>query len=878
MKRIFTSAAVMAAVALSSCTNESTVVPSATEADAISFGTFLDTTTKGTVLTNTELKETGFGVFGFATEQDAFDGTQIPDFMYNQEVTSVSEAWTYTPTKYWSNVLYDNYTFFAYAPYSEFKGAELYTKGTGISMNSSNKDAGAPKLDFTVKSNPVNMVDFVAGQVMDAEQQSYDSEGTTSTPKVEFNLKHQLTRVSFSATSNIVDDESTAVVITGMKFITGADYDFYETGTYTFATEDSNSSENDHDQDGTWSGLAAFAYGGYDIKDAVAMGKVSFGKYSNSEAILISDAEAELINDEYLFLLPPNGTEGMSAHQKIEMLVSYDIVTIDSSLAAGYSISSKEDAIVSFKGGSGILKQGNAYNFELSFDLTAVELSATSVDWGEEYLSTSTGTDIGIGNYYYEDDYASTVYLNAGMTVDIDVIVEPFNATYPEYTWNIHSQYPAVATTKADADVEDEGVIIINEDGQVEALDPGYAFIYATSANNNLEDLDMIKVWVKEPISAGNLSVSGLDAEYFLEPVSKFPFLDTQYATLSVDIDSETGYEDKYVEGYNTTGFELGTSNTGIAKVSDDQVTITGLMAGDFTISAIFTGKISGEKVSVELPCTVFGYLDIVDALLPSQFYVGLDYTFRGLYLHTWDKKIASVDWSLEPTETSTIGDGKISFTNNGTYTLTATAHDANGNVITSADGITMYTDNCEVEAVDVTLSGIEITDAPKDAIDYDDEGTLACLVTSEPEGLNVTEDYKIWWWSNDTSVIEIDKKTGEYVAVGPGTAKVIATANMYDDEGNKTGVAKSTMVIITVNQPAEGVIAINLEDTYSDFNLAEAVLGKYIAIDELSYTITTSNDYYTYNNVSYVVTNNDYKWSNPTFVTLFGKDYLWVA
>ncbi|MFI3249258.1 MAG: hypothetical protein R3Y39_09060, partial [Rikenellaceae bacterium] len=29
---------------------------------------------------------------------------------------------------------------------------------------------------------------------------------------------------------------------------------------------------------------------------------------------------------------------------------------------------------------------------------------------------------------------------------------------------------------------------------------------------------------------------------------------------------------------------------------------------------------------------------------------------------------------------------------------------------------------------------------------------------------------------------------------------------------------------------------------------------------------------------VSYVVTDNDYKLSNPTFVTLLGKDYLWVA
>lgn len=73
--------------------------------------------------TTTTLQTSGFGVFGYYTNNEAYSQYATPNFMYNQKVEGAS--WTYSPVKYWPNEYgtdaksddVDKVTFFAYAPY-----------------------------------------------------------------------------------------------------------------------------------------------------------------------------------------------------------------------------------------------------------------------------------------------------------------------------------------------------------------------------------------------------------------------------------------------------------------------------------------------------------------------------------------------------------------------------------------------------------------------------------------------------------------------------------------------------------------------------------------------------------------------------------------
>jgi hypothetical protein len=77
-------------------------------------------------LKNGAHKDAGFGVFGYYTNDGAYDqDNSTPNFMYNEQVTWKSNKWTYEPVKYWPNEFkdgavsddIDRLTFFAYAPW-----------------------------------------------------------------------------------------------------------------------------------------------------------------------------------------------------------------------------------------------------------------------------------------------------------------------------------------------------------------------------------------------------------------------------------------------------------------------------------------------------------------------------------------------------------------------------------------------------------------------------------------------------------------------------------------------------------------------------------------------------------------------------------------
>lgn len=121
-----------------------------------------------------------FGVFGYYTDNNDYDGTTLPNFFYNQQVTWNASLgyWEYTPVKYWPNEYGDNaisddndkVTFFAYAPYVKFNAStgkiDEIKDGNdqwGIVQASRNTNAGDPWVKYNVSFDGDKQIDLLWG-------------------------------------------------------------------------------------------------------------------------------------------------------------------------------------------------------------------------------------------------------------------------------------------------------------------------------------------------------------------------------------------------------------------------------------------------------------------------------------------------------------------------------------------------------------------------------------------------------------------------------------------------------------------------------------------------------------------------------------------
>ncbi|MFI3285624.1 MAG: fimbrillin family protein [Rikenellaceae bacterium] len=385
MKNLFKLALLSVAVASVSCASHSEVVPEVTENDAIKFSTFMDQATKGVIFDDASIQVSGvgFGIMGYYTKS-AWNNTAIPNLMYNTHATYGNGLWSYSPVKFWSNIAGEKYSFFVYAPYST-----AYDGATGITLASDNDDAGAPQIKFELQESAADMIDFVAGQEIDIEQQK---------DAVKFNLKHQLTRVTFSAKSNI-DVDATSVVVKDLNLIQSDG--FYSDAIYTFnatasttGVEDQSSeaidpdadAAADHTQDGTWSSMTV-ATANYPLASVLNLEEYTAGSATDGfkeDVVVVADSDETPVSlfkeDQYLFLLPPNSSTGIVEDQSEVMFnVTYSVVTEDEGVVGGCYETSPKTAQITLPAGS--LKQGKAYNILLTIELDAIKVSANVVDW-----------------------------------------------------------------------------------------------------------------------------------------------------------------------------------------------------------------------------------------------------------------------------------------------------------------------------------------------------------------------------------------------------------------------------------------------------------------------------------------------------------------
>ena len=373
----------LSALAIAGCSQNEITEISPEANPAVGFSVFTGTQTKGTITDNTGttgIQTTGFGVLAYYTGTDDFGSgshaSPTPNFMWNQKVEYKSSAWSYTPLKYWPNTTDEKISFFAYAPYADTQSAASSSNGIELTAATA---SGYPKITFHWNTTtPSAGVDLVA---TNAAQTGGDKtiNLTKQTAAVPFKFKHVLSRANFWAKlDGSVNDSETTVFIKGVKLL----------GTSIEAPSAANSSSKFYTkatykwEDGTWDytdgtqQAAAVELDG-DILNKANPNFGSGSAYTTSSVAVTATAASMFKANQYLFLIPP-AVNGIAASTDIRILLTYDVVTLDTKLDGGKSVIEAK-SVVSLPNET--LKGGSAYKYVFTIGLEGVKVSADVENW-----------------------------------------------------------------------------------------------------------------------------------------------------------------------------------------------------------------------------------------------------------------------------------------------------------------------------------------------------------------------------------------------------------------------------------------------------------------------------------------------------------------
>ena len=357
----------LAALAMTSCSMNDVV---SEQDNAINFGTYTGrgVQAKSAELNNTNL--TNFGVFASYTAEEDFSSTSPLNFMFNQLVTGSTGtpgSWTYSPKKYWPTDQDEKISFFA------------YETGKCIKVSSVNSATGCPVINYTLDKDILHEAeDFVADVLVNETRTSNSVNPDPNQRDVKFTFMHELTRVAFFAkldreAYNATNGNLQTQV--NIKNITFGGTNLVTSANYTFAAIDNNR--------GTWEAIVSGK--DLDVTKLIERSNEDLNGYVEWGYRLKNTEEQNLFGaDDYLFLIPMNGITGINA-QNVIFTIDYDIVTVDNSLNKGYSVTSATKVITIPEA---YLKQGTAYNFNLTFNLNEVVFDAEVSAW-----DTVTGSE-----------------------------------------------------------------------------------------------------------------------------------------------------------------------------------------------------------------------------------------------------------------------------------------------------------------------------------------------------------------------------------------------------------------------------------------------------------------------------------------------------
>ena len=182
-----------------------------TETDSIAAPDVPDTAriaTRGAIVT-TEGFATAYGSFGVLAYayHGEWDGTQTPNYIYNEKATASGGTYGFSPSRFWPGKEY-NMAFFAYAPYGE----------ENITLSGQSNE-GAPTLTYTVPEEITEQKDLLAYWKTDVP-------GAKSATAYELEFNHLCTAVKFKVGKYLESSIQTISI-----------KNVYGSGTYSAAAE-----------------------------------------------------------------------------------------------------------------------------------------------------------------------------------------------------------------------------------------------------------------------------------------------------------------------------------------------------------------------------------------------------------------------------------------------------------------------------------------------------------------------------------------------------------------------------------------------------------------------------------------------------------------
>lgn len=406
----FLAAAALLAFAACSSTDESANNQTVAEPKPVSFGTYVNQSVTragaiGDITNTTQLKDAqGFGVFAYYTDNVEYSGTTIPNFMYNQQVTSADgTTWTYTPVKYWPNEYgstatsegTDMLSFFAYAPYVDVSTTTGQVtdanKTSGITQTGRNSTSGDPTVKYIVTGETAG-VDLLWG--VNASGLPWLNQtrtaGATGDDKITFTFRHALAKLTPTIKTSIAIDTKTKVYVRSIT-ITG----FASKGTLNLNNIEANKPlwYNYDGSDLTFDGLT-INDGRKDGREGSTEQANEKNKWLNPDLVQstawgntgakpgVKSASANLLKNASIYVIPSGGTEA------VDVTIIYDVETEDSNLSTnlsdgttkGSSVENRITKTVSFGTPSGF-EAGKAYTLNLTLGMKDVKVDAAVIAW-----------------------------------------------------------------------------------------------------------------------------------------------------------------------------------------------------------------------------------------------------------------------------------------------------------------------------------------------------------------------------------------------------------------------------------------------------------------------------------------------------------------
>ena len=383
-------------------------------------------------LDNGKLKRYGFGVFGYYTENEFYNDTYQPTFMYNTQVKGAD--WTYSPLKYWPNEFggeaqsddIDRLSFFAYAPYVHVNPSTGIPddanddKARGIIAMTRNSSTGDPFVKYAVNFDPAHQVDFSWGVAktggaptgVTGEQATVaagspfkDLVKPAADQKIGFEFNHALAQLNVQLDAKVdgadnVDINNTRIWVRSVTF-------------EGFATKGSFNL-NQSKVGAVWSDLSGNSISGsgaVTVYDGRTDGNEGVSAATNETPAALNEgivqAEAYTVDADNKITAPT--ATGVTAtaqnlfnsssvdaplyvipnHQDFKVTVEYDVETLDRRLSKyladgvtkGSRVKNTIKQVVKF-GDATQLEAGKKYVLKLHLGMSTVKFDASVAKWG----------------------------------------------------------------------------------------------------------------------------------------------------------------------------------------------------------------------------------------------------------------------------------------------------------------------------------------------------------------------------------------------------------------------------------------------------------------------------------------------------------------